>query len=188
MALRGVAGTSGSLARLRNRSGRGCSPRRPVSYPAGAQTRSATPLSHDTPFVIHLIFQRPPLSRRCVMFVLVRSLGSPFPSPSFLYRLFSHPSHSCVHDTFYRSRSTLSSLAGLNKSAFLGILMLNTPIDRTHTMLNQRDDFDDVRYQHHMEHRGQANHRIFWIVWSAIAVGISAIAAQNAYSCWTRRL
>jgi hypothetical protein len=97
-----------------NRFGQGYSPHRPFPYPAGAQTRSATPRCLDTQFVIHLIFQRTP-SSRCVMFVLVCSLGMHFPRRSFLYRLFPHPSLSCVHDTFYRSRSTLSFQASLYK-------------------------------------------------------------------------
>ncbi|KAF3005948.1 hypothetical protein E8E13_010130 [Curvularia kusanoi] len=54
-------------------------------------------------------------------------------------------------------------------------------------MTDTNNNIDDVRYQHHLEHRGSANQRIFWVVWSCIAISILAKFGRDLYIRWRRR-
>ncbi|KAF2033866.1 hypothetical protein EK21DRAFT_57580 [Setomelanomma holmii] len=48
-------------------------------------------------------------------------------------------------------------------------------------------ELDDVRYEHHLKHRGQANHRIFWSVWTGIAIVLLTILAYRVHLWWNSR-
>ncbi|CAO2648743.1 Nn.00g096920.m01.CDS01 [Neocucurbitaria sp. VM-36] len=48
-------------------------------------------------------------------------------------------------------------------------------------------DVDDIRYQHHLKHRGRTNKQIFWITWSTIAVITSIRVTRKVFKWWVRR-
>ncbi|KAH7391712.1 hypothetical protein BKA66DRAFT_579616 [Pyrenochaeta sp. MPI-SDFR-AT-0127] len=54
-------------------------------------------------------------------------------------------------------------------------------------MADSSEDFDDIRYQHHLKHRGTANHRLFLITWCIIAFIILTAVARKASRWWNRR-
>ncbi|KAJ8117972.1 hypothetical protein OPT61_g954 [Boeremia exigua] len=55
-------------------------------------------------------------------------------------------------------------------------------------MSNTDNNIDDVRYQHHLEHRGRANQYIFWLSWSCIAVFVLARLARRIHLWWMGRV
>ncbi|KAF2440992.1 hypothetical protein P171DRAFT_419070 [Karstenula rhodostoma CBS 690.94] len=46
---------------------------------------------------------------------------------------------------------------------------------------------DDVRYEHHLKHRGSANRRVAWIFWGAICATVFLIWLQRTVTWWRRR-
>ncbi|KAH4196981.1 hypothetical protein HBH92_063680 [Parastagonospora nodorum] len=50
------------------------------------------------------------------------------------------------------------------------------------------NDLDDVRYEHHLKHRGQANHRIFWITWWILSAFFALNLASRTYRWWKHRI
>jgi uncharacterized membrane protein len=55
-------------------------------------------------------------------------------------------------------------------------------------MVDARSELDDVRYEHHLKHRGRANHRIFWTVWLSIAAALLVIVGYRMYRWGGNRL
>tara|TARA_R110002003_G_scaffold97_1_gene7733 strand:+ start:8150 stop:8338 length:189 start_codon:yes stop_codon:yes gene_type:complete len=55
-------------------------------------------------------------------------------------------------------------------------------------MVDAPSELDDVRYEHHLKHRGRANHRIFWTVWLAIAAALLVIVGYRMYRWGGNRL
>ncbi|KAH7077427.1 hypothetical protein FB567DRAFT_478254 [Paraphoma chrysanthemicola] len=49
-------------------------------------------------------------------------------------------------------------------------------------VLNAPTDLDDVRYEHHLKHRGRANHRIFGVVWLGM-LGVLMIVLGHRMYC-----
>jgi hypothetical protein len=54
--------------------------------------------------------------------------------------------------------------------------------------VNQVDDLDDIRYEHHLKHRGRSNHRMFFILWGLVAGYIALRCASRTYRWWRRRM
>jgi hypothetical protein len=50
------------------------------------------------------------------------------------------------------------------------------------------DDLDDVRYEHHLKHRGQSNHRIFWMFWWSVTAFFAVKFASRTIRWWRRRM
>ncbi|KAF2624431.1 hypothetical protein BU25DRAFT_348270 [Macroventuria anomochaeta] len=55
-------------------------------------------------------------------------------------------------------------------------------------MSDMKNDFDDVRYQHHLVHRGSANRQICWIVWSCIAAFVLIRLSRTMVTWLSRRM
>ncbi|KAI8936108.1 hypothetical protein NX059_007607 [Plenodomus lindquistii] len=53
--------------------------------------------------------------------------------------------------------------------------------------MDMNGDLDDIRYKHHLAHRGRADHRIFWIIWSMIALALFTTSLRKAIRRWNRR-
>jgi hypothetical protein len=54
-------------------------------------------------------------------------------------------------------------------------------------MPDTSNDLDDVRYEHHLEHRGSANQRIFIVVWASISAFLLFNSGRTALAFWSKR-
>ncbi|KAH7401723.1 hypothetical protein DE146DRAFT_440249 [Phaeosphaeria sp. MPI-PUGE-AT-0046c] len=48
------------------------------------------------------------------------------------------------------------------------------------------NDLDDIRYEHHLRHRGQSNHSLFWIFWWSLTAFVMLKLAYRSFR-WCRR-
>lgn len=58
---------------------------------------------------------------------------------------------------------------------------------KQNSVVNQTLEQDDVRYQHHLEHRGHANRQLFLVFWVILSAVIFGIASQRVCKWWRRR-
>ncbi|KAF3043017.1 hypothetical protein E8E11_000110 [Didymella keratinophila] len=54
-------------------------------------------------------------------------------------------------------------------------------------MPDTSNDLDDVRYDHHLKHRGSANQKIFVVVWTTILAFLLFNFGRTAFTSWGRR-
>ncbi|KAJ4987816.1 transmembrane metalloreductase [Stagonosporopsis vannaccii] len=54
-------------------------------------------------------------------------------------------------------------------------------------MVDTNDDIDDVRYQHHLKHRGSVNQKVFWVFWSCVVILVLIRFIRAAATWWCRR-
>ncbi|KAL6709657.1 ferric-chelate reductase Frp1 [Coniothyrium glycines] len=54
-------------------------------------------------------------------------------------------------------------------------------------MADKLDDYDDARYQHHLQHRGATNHMIFWVTWTIITTVLILHGCWRILDWWHRK-
>ncbi|KAF3044619.1 hypothetical protein E8E12_004083 [Didymella heteroderae] len=54
-------------------------------------------------------------------------------------------------------------------------------------MPDTSNEVDDVRYEHHLKHRGSANQKIFVVVWTSISVVLLFNLVRTVFTWWSRR-
>lgn len=74
-------------------------------------------------------------------------------------------------------RSGISSPAGRSLRAVRQLCIMSGP----------NTDIDDVRYEHHLKHRGNANQAIFLVVWTSITVFVLFKLFQTVLVLWRTR-
>jgi hypothetical protein len=54
-------------------------------------------------------------------------------------------------------------------------------------MSDTNNDIDDVRYEHHLKHRGSTNQKIFLVVWASISAFLMLNLGRTVFTLWRRR-
>jgi hypothetical protein len=95
-----------------------------------------------------------------------------------------HLCHLCLRAIVYSTIVSLVSI--LSPSSIRSGCRSSASLARD-TMTDQSPTLDDVRYQHHLEHRGRANQHIFFIAWTLIAVVVISSSSGRVVNWWNRR-